>query len=184
YEAGKKLLGELGYIEIGMDHFSLKTDSLYKAMKNKTLHRNFMGYSASKTQLMVGLGMSSISDSWHSFAQNVKTIEEYTELVNKGLIPIFKGHLLTPEDLIIRKHILNIMCNFETSWESDDTKFPELEECLSRLDEMVEDGLVEISETGLRLPEEARPFVRNVCMAFDLKLIHNQPKTRIFSMTI
>jgi oxygen-independent coproporphyrinogen-3 oxidase len=76
------------------------------------------------------------------------------------------------------------MCNFETSWESDDMKFPELEECLSRLDEMVEDGLVEISETGLRLPEEARPFVRNVCMCFDLKLIHNQPKTRIFSMTI
>jgi oxygen-independent coproporphyrinogen-3 oxidase len=184
YEAGKKLLGELGYIEIGMDHFALKTDSLYKAMKNKTLHRNFMGYSASKTQLMVGLGMSSISDSWHSFAQNVKTIEEYTELVNKGLIPVMRGHLLTPEDLIIRKHILNIMCNFETSWESDDTKFPELEECINRLDEMVEDGLVEISETGLRLPEEARPFVRNVCMAFDLKLIHNQPKTRIFSMTI
>lgn len=184
YEAGKKLLGELGYIEIGMDHFALKTDSLYKAMKNKSLHRNFMGYTSSKTQLMIGLGMSSISDSWHSFAQNVKTIEEYAELVNKGIIPIFRGHLLSPEDLVVRKHILNIMCNFETSWESDAMKFPELEACIGLLDEMVEDGLVEISETGLRLPEEARPFVRNVCMAFDLKLIHNQPTTRIFSMTI
>ena len=65
-----------------------------------------MGYTASKTELMVGLGMSSISDSWYAFAQNVKTVEEYTELVNKGLIPIFRGHLLSKEDLVIRKHIL------------------------------------------------------------------------------
>ena len=75
YEYGKKRFLELGYKEIGMDHFALKTDGLYKAVKNKTLHRNFMGYTSGKTQLMVGLGMSSISDSWYSFAQNVKTVE-------------------------------------------------------------------------------------------------------------
>jgi len=178
------MLHDLGYYEIGMDHFALKTDSMYKAMEEKTLHRNFMGYTASKTQLMVGLGMSSISDSWYSFAQNVKTVEEYTEIVNKGLIPIFRGHKLTDEDLIIRKHILNIMCHFETSWKNDDMKFPELEECLGRLKEMENDGLVQLSKDGLQLPENARPFVRNVCMAFDLHLIRNKPTTRIFSMTI
>ena len=184
YESGKQLLAELGYVEIGMDHFALKTDSMYKAMKNKTLHRNFMGYTASKTQLMIGLGMSSISDSWYSFAQNVKTVEEYTEIVNKDLIPIFRGHDLTEEDLIIRKHILNIMCHFETSWKEENMKFPELQECLERLQEMEQDGLVNISENGLSLPEHARPFVRNICMAFDLRLIRNKPTTRIFSMTI
>ncbi len=184
YESGKKLLGELGYEEIGMDHFALKNDSLYKAMENKTLHRNFMGYTAGKTQLMVGLGMSSISDSWYSFAQNVKTVEEYTEIVNTGRIPIFRGHDLTDEDLVIRQHILNIMCHFETSWEDETLQFPELQECLERLQEMQQDGLVNITETGLSLPEHARPFVRNVCMAFDLRLIRNKPTTRIFSMTI
>ncbi|MCO6501225.1 MAG: oxygen-independent coproporphyrinogen III oxidase [Vicingus serpentipes] len=184
YETGKQLLDELGYVEIGMDHFALKTDSMYQAMENQTLHRNFMGYTASKTQLMVGLGMSAISDTWYSFAQNAKTIEEYTELVNEGRIPIFRGHLLSNEDLVIRQHILNIMCHFETSWEGDELKFPELAECLEKLAEMEKDGLVTITENGLTLPDAARPFVRNVCMVFDLHLIRNKPTTRIFSMTI
>lgn len=184
YETGKQLLADLGYVEIGMDHFALPTDSLYKAMEEKTLHRNFMGYTAGKTQLMIGLGMSSISDSWYSFAQNNKTVEEYQDIVNEGRIPIFRGHHLTEEDLIIRQHILNIMCHFETSWEDDALKFPELNECLERLEEMQHDGLVEISENGLTVPEAAHPFVRNICMAFDLRLIRNKPTTRIFSMTI
>lgn len=184
YETGKSLLHELGYEEIGMDHFALPSDSMYKAMENKSLHRNFMGYTAGKTQLMIGLGMSSISDSWYSFAQNVKTVEEYQEIVNQEKIPIFRGHLLNEEDLIIRQHILNIMCHFETSWENDGMKFPELPECIERLKEMEQDGLVILNEKGLKLPEQARPFVRNVCMAFDLRLIRNKPTTRIFSMTI
>jgi oxygen-independent coproporphyrinogen-3 oxidase len=184
YESGKNLLHELGYEEIGMDHFALPTDSLHKAMVDKGLHRNFMGYTAGKTQLMVGLGMSSISDSWYSFAQNAKTVEEYTELVNSGKIPIFRGHDLSEEDLVIRRHILNIMCHFDTDWSNPELQFPELEACLERLKEMEEDGLVQITETGLSLPEHARPFVRNVCMAFDLHLIRNKPTTRIFSMTI
>lgn len=184
YETGKNLLRELGYIEIGMDHFALPEDSLYKAAEHKTLHRNFMGYTAGKTKLMIGLGMSSISDSWYSFAQNVKTVEEYQEMVNKGEIPIFKGHLLTSEDLVIREHILNIMCHFETSWKAPRLQFPELPECIERLKEMQSDGLVILHEDGLSVPEKARPFVRNICMAFDLRLIRNKPATRIFSMTI
>ena len=116
YEVGKQLFDKIGYVEVGMDHFALKTDSMYKAMEEKTLHRNFMGYTSGKTALMVGLGMSAISDSWYSFAQNVKTVEEYQEIVNQGEFPLLRGHLLSEEDLIIRKHILNIMCHFETSW--------------------------------------------------------------------
>ena len=184
YETGKQMLYDLGYVEIGMDHFALQTDSLHKAMEAKKLHRNFMGYTAGTTKLMVGLGMSSISDSWYSFAQNVKTVEEYQDIVNKGELPLLRGHLLNKEDLVIREHILNIMCHFETDWTEDELKFPELQDCLERLAEMEQDGLVTITENGLSLPEKARPFVRNVCMAFDLQLIRNKPTTRIFSMTI
>jgi oxygen-independent coproporphyrinogen-3 oxidase len=85
---GKELLYENEYYEIGMDHFALKTDSLYKAFKNNTLHRNFMGYSSSKTQLMVGLGVSSISDSWYGFAQNVKNLEDYYQLLEWDKLPV------------------------------------------------------------------------------------------------
>ncbi|WP_152286803.1 oxygen-independent coproporphyrinogen III oxidase [Flavicella marina] len=184
YESGKKLLEDCGYIEVGMDHFALASDSLYQSVVDKKLHRNFMGYSANKTQLMVGLGMSSIADSWYSFAQNVKTVKEYEALVNAGEFPVFKGHLLSDEDLIIRKHILNIMCHFETSWEEDTMKFLELPESIDRLAEMEKDDLVHVFKNGLRVPEKARPFVRNICMAFDLRLQRSGSKKNLFSKTI
>ena len=183
YELGKQLFFDNGYIEIGMDHFALKTDSLYKSMEAKKIHRNFMGYTAGKTELMIGLGMSSISDSWYGFAQNDKSVEEYTETVNKGIIPIFRGHLLTETDLIIRKHILNLMCNLETEWnEGLPTKVKN--EIIERLQEIKDDGLLEVSDTKITVKEEGRMFVRNICMAFDLRLLENKPGTRIFSMTI
>lgn len=184
YEIGKKMLHDLGYVEIGMDHFALKTDSLHKAMASKTLHRNFMGYTAGKTKLMVGLGMSSISDSWYSFAQNVKTVEEYQNIVNQGEIPIFRGHLLSNEDLIIREHILNMMCHLETNWKDKKLQFSSLENSLKRLEELEKDGLVKILKNGLSIPEKGRPFVRNICMAFDLRLIANKPTTQVFSSTV
>ena len=184
YETGKELFSEFGYEEIGMDHFALPSDSLYRSLSNKTLHRNFMGYTASKTQLMIGLGMSAISDSWYAFAQNEKTVPEYETRANSGELPIFRGHLLSDEDRTIRQHILNIMCHFETTWERPDSQFPELEDCLLRLAEMEADGLVKLSDHKLVVPEHARPFVRNICMAFDLRLLRDAPDARVFSMTI
>ena len=153
-------------------------------MKNKTLHRNFMGYTAGKTQLMIGLGMSSISDSWYSFAQNEKRVEDYINRVNEGILPIFRGHLLTDEDLVVRKHILNLMCNLETSWADENMKLDNMPQILERLQEMKEDDLIEIYEDRLVVKESSRMFVRNVCMAFDLRLVADQPEKRIFSMTI
>lgn len=183
YELGKQLFFDAGYIEIGMDHFALPSDSLYKSLKNKKLHRNFMGYTAGKTQLMIGLGMSSISDSWYAFSQNEKSIEAYTEKVNNGILPIFRGHLLTDKDLIIRKHILNLMCNLETEWNVG-LNNQEKNEILNRLQEIIDDGLIDVYDNKIVVKEEGRMFVRNICMAFDLRLIENKPETRIFSMTI
>ncbi len=184
YEWGRKLLMEAGYEEIGMDHFALKSDSLYKAMEAGSLHRNFMGYTTSKTQLMIGLGVSSIGDSWYSFAQNVKSLEEYEHLVYNQIIPIYRGHILTEEDEVIRKHILNLMCRFKTTWKQKGQQFPELAHALERLGEMEQDGLVEISPTELIVTEKGKPFIRNICMAFDLRMQRKAPQTQLFSMTI
>ncbi|RQP14173.1 MAG: oxygen-independent coproporphyrinogen III oxidase, partial [Chryseobacterium sp.] len=149
YENGKQLLEELGYLEVGMDHFSLEHDELYQAMLEKRLHRNFMGYSSGKTQLMIGLGMSAISDSWYGFAQNEKSVEKYQELVNAGEIPVVKGHILDAEDLTIRRHILNLMCNLHTSWDQQ-SDFAELPAALEKLKEMQADGLVEIGDNHIQ----------------------------------
>jgi len=143
-----------------------------------------MGYTAGKTQLMIGLGMSSISDSWYAFAQNEKRLEDYIDRVNEGKLPIFRGHLLSGEDLIVRKHILNLMCNLETSWEEDTMKLNQIDNILDRLKEMEEDDLIEIHKNKLVVKESSRMFIRNVCMAFDLHLVNSQPESRIFSMTI
>ena len=184
YEIGKRLLDEAGYVEIGMDHYALKTDSLYQAQQIGTIHRNFMGYNSSNTQVMIGLGVSSISDSWYSFAQNVKNIDEYQSLVEKGELPVYRGHLLTEEDLIIRKHILNLMCRFETSWQDDDLYLNELPDVLLSLIELEKDDLIEIRSNQLLVTEKGRPYVRNVCLPFDLRLQRNKPDTQLFSMTV
>lgn len=184
YEIGKALLLKNGYSEIGMDHFALTSDSLFKASLNNNLHRNFMGYSASKTQLMIGLGVSSISDSWYSFAQNTKNLDHYYQLLESGKLPISKGHILTNEDLIIRKHILNLTCQFETSWENSKNYFKEIPEVIENLKEMEKDNLIILENKKLKITQVGRPFVRNLCMAFDLHLKRKAPETNLFSMTV
>lgn len=184
YETGKQLLSINGYHEIGMDHFALPTDSLFHSVENKNLHRNFMGYSASKTQLMIGLGVSSISDSWYAFAQNTKNLEDYYQLLEWDQLPIVKGHILDDEDLIIRKHILNLTCELETSWNKNSLIFKELPDVLISLKEMENDQLIVIEDNKIKITEAGRPFVRNICMAFDLHLKRKSPETNLFSMTV
>ena len=133
---------------------------------------------------MIGLGVSSISDSWYAFAQNVKTVEEYYKIIEEGEIPIFRGHELTEEDLVIRRHILDIMCHYETSWADEESYHAIIDECIPRLTELIEDGFLELGNKRLKVTEAGKPFIRNICMAFDVRLIRNKPQTQLFSMTI
>ncbi|MEO5969405.1 MAG: oxygen-independent coproporphyrinogen III oxidase [Bdellovibrionia bacterium] len=184
YELGRRMLEEVGYREIGMDHFALETDSLWKASQEGKLHRNFMGYTARQVAPLIGLGVSAIGDSWTAFAQNEKLVETYMARVEKGEIPLFRGHVLNREDQVLRRHILNLMTRLLTSWDSDQLKVEYLQGIRERLDELQCDGLVELQGDSCRISEEGRPFLRNICMAFDARLIRNSPKTELFSRTI
>jgi oxygen-independent coproporphyrinogen III oxidase len=181
YLEGKKQLTVSGYHEIGMDHFSLPKDDLYLASQEERLHRNFMGYTTDNSELSIGLGVSAIGDTFTAFAQNLKVVEEYQDAVNQGVLPILRGHELHEEDLSVRRIILNIMCHMHTSWEDSQVSFDDVYE---RLEEMIADGLVEISENDLRVTPKGRPFLRNVCMAFDKRLLRSEPTTNLFSATI
>jgi len=130
---GKGLLSKNNYYEIGMDHFALKTDPLYKTMQNGTLNRNFMGYTTTQTKLVLGLGASVISDSWTGFAQNTKDIDYYINCLKNSELPIMKGHILNHEDLVVRQHILNIICKFSTTWQDSDFNFEERNELMKKL---------------------------------------------------
>lgn len=177
YETGKELFMEADYTDVGMDHFALQGDELLSAFNTKTLHRNFMGYTTNKTGLLIGLGCSSISDTWDSFAQNSKTVEEYMEAINRGHFPVFKGHVLTDEDLLIRRHILNLMCQHETK--PDKIYF----ESEGRFREFIEDGLIEVSPDKITIRDEGKLFLRNICLSYDKRYWKNVPEKNVFSTT-
>jgi len=190
-ELGRNLLRSYGYIEVGMDHFALPGDDLCIAQHTGSLHRNFMGYTHQHTKLLIGLGVSSISDSWYAFAQNVKVVEDYINLVDHnlglvhiGTLPVFKGHILTEEDLVIRRHILNMMCKGMTSWKNHSETWPSLPDALERLKPPADDGLVEINSSELKVTPHGKRFLRNICMALDARLWADQPATQLFSMAI
>lgn len=184
YEAGRNALELAGYEDIGMDHFALKTDELYTAATQARLHRNFMGYTDTRTQLLIGLGASSISDSWWGYVQNEKKVEDYYKKLAANELPIFRGHELSREDLILRKHILRLMTSFETSWASPSEVCAEVYQALEKLSEMEFDELVEMEPFRLRITEKGKAFVRNVCMAFDARLWADLPQTTLFSQTV
>jgi oxygen-independent coproporphyrinogen-3 oxidase len=109
YQRGKAMLLKMGYADIGMDHFALERDAIFKSMKRKSLHRNFMGYTPYHTELSIGLGASAISDSWTAYAQNEKSVKGYLQQIRESAeLPIIKNHFLTEEDQRIRLHKFNL----------------------------------------------------------------------------
>ena len=184
YETGRRMFEEAGYVDIGMDHFALPGDSLSDAARQHSLHRNFMGYTTQSTKLLVGLGVSAIGDCWSAFGQNVKVVEEYLSIVKSGHLPLYRGHFLTEEDNIMRRHILNIMCSMKTSWDDERMQCPGVQDAIKRLVPLVNDGLVELSTGSMAVTQSGKSFLRNICMAFDARLWKQQPESALFSMAV
>ncbi len=169
YMKGKELLMKNDYHDIGMDHFALPHDELYKAGQHGELHRNFMGYTTQNSGLLLGLGVSAISDSGNTFAQNEKTIANYYTAINKGELAVQRGYFLTEEDIDFRKYILNIACQGFTKFSAK--HLPLLKKyTFPKLDQFVADGLATYDEQHLKLTEAGHYFIRNICSAFDLYL--------------
>ncbi|MDP4261746.1 MAG: oxygen-independent coproporphyrinogen III oxidase [Bacteroidota bacterium] len=173
YLLGKQLFTQHGYVDIGMDHFALPSDDLYIAREEGRLHRNFMGYTTQRTSMLLGLGVSSISDAGTAFAQNHKTIQQYYESVNNKEFAVAKGYFLNEEDVSFRQYILNISCKGFTPFNPADTdtlkkfSFPELKK-------LEADGLLSWNEQQLTVTERGMHFIRNICRAFDLHLLRNE----------
>jgi oxygen-independent coproporphyrinogen III oxidase len=181
HEMGRKAFLEAGYTDIGMDHFALPGESLYNAAMAGTMHRNFMGYTDTHTQTMLGIGVSSISDCGLAFAQNHKTVEAYIESVSQGALPVFRGHLLNEEDLRIRQFILELMCRKQVNLENaiglvdENTK--------SSLNEFVQDGLAVWEGDCFKVLGEGNRFLRQMAMCLDLRLKNNKSGHTQFSAT-
>lgn len=182
YEYGRERLEKYGYREIGMDHFALPSDPLFDCFKNKTLNRNFMGYTTTQAQLLIGLGVSAISDAFDAFVQNHKTVEEYSASIASKQFAHFKGHLLTEEERNIRWHIRQLMCHFETHWHPEEPIALSIMNNTSKLKEMEKDGLLSLLDGELKVTTLGQGFVRNICMAIDPLL--KSERSGIFSQTV
>lgn len=185
YEAASEGLADLGYRGIGIDHFALPSDALWKSTEAGTLHRNFMGYTPYATNLLIGLGASAISDGWNTFVQNAPKVEDYQQAVKQGILPIHRGHQLSAEDIYLRRHILNLMCRFRTSWEDTEGKSqPELLTAMNRLRAMEQDRLVKMNGNSVQVLSRGLPFIRNIAQSFDARYWQNRPTEAIFSKAL
>jgi oxygen-independent coproporphyrinogen-3 oxidase len=182
----EKLTSE-GYVYIGMDHFARADDELAVAQRNKTLQRNFQGYSTRGGADIYAFGMSSISQADGLYWQNEKELPAYYRALDEARLPIAKGCVLTTEDKIRRQVIMRLMCDlgldFGAMSETLGVDFEEHFGCeIDSLADLEADGLVERTATGLRVTDLGRLLIRNIAMRFDAYLPTD--KERRFSRTI
>lgn len=167
YEQGREAFLAAGYEDVGMDHFALPNDSLLIALHNKRLHRNFMGYTANATPLLIGLGVSAISDLGTAFGQNSKEMAQWERMIDAGEFPIDKGLVLSQDDRIRQKFILDMSCQGSVAlpahWEFETHQ-------RRLLQQMVADGLLEQQQNRLQLTPTGKLFTRHACSLFDAYL--------------
>jgi oxygen-independent coproporphyrinogen-3 oxidase len=167
-----KRLTAAGYQYIGMDHFAKASDDLAKAQRQGRLHRNFQGYSTRPDCDLVGLGVSAISKIGPTYSQNVRTLDEYYELLRLGTLPTVRGVVLDRDDLLRRNVIMALMCHFEVSKEAIETthmiKFDEYFKLeLAELKQFVDEGLVEITPEWVSVTPRGKLLIRAIAMTFD-----------------
>ena len=173
-ETGRNWLFKSGYREVGMDHYALEGSTLFKALKNGNLYRNFMGYVNHKVDTVIGLGYSAISSTGKSFAQNSKDFLQYYNLIDKGIIPFIKGHIKTEDDLKTESIIHEIMCKQKLNLNSVD---------VAQIQGFINDKIMKIEGDQVIILEAGKSFLRNICMQFD-KRLSEVSKNIKFSRTI
>jgi oxygen-independent coproporphyrinogen-3 oxidase len=188
FSVARELFLEGGYDAIGMDHFALPEDELSVALRERRLHRNFMGYSVVPAADMVGFGVSAIGEVGGSYAQNEKRPAMYYKALDAGNLPTLCGIKLTQDDIVRRWTIRQIMCNFYLNFDElkqrfdvdYDTYYAEEDEILDGL--YKEDFLVR-RDDGLHVLPLGQVFIRNIAMVFDAYLKKPEHFTQ-FSQTV
>ena len=165
-------LAAAGYVYIGMDHFARPDDELAVAQREGQLYRNFQGYSTHAHCDLVAMGVTSIGMVGNTYAQNMRTLEEYYERIDAGRLAVFRGVELSRDDELRRAVITQLICNFTLDmrqvaqdWDIDFAQYFAAE--IDRLGDMVEHGLLSISDDIIAVLPPGRLLIRNICMVFD-----------------
>jgi len=177
-----------GYKMIGMDHFAKPDDELFKAIEKGELHRNFQGYTTKGGADLIGIGLTSISETDEAYFQNYKDLKNYEKAIDEGKIPTFRGIILNEEDKIRKYIIMEMMANFSFDIKRFEEKFginfkEKFKNELIELQEFVNEGLVEITDDKIKVNKTGSLLIRNIVLPFDeyFKKMKNQ---KVFSKSI
>ncbi len=165
-------LTEAGYVFIGMDHFAKPDDELAVAQRDRTLYRNFQGYSTHASCDLIGMGITSIGMVGDTYSQNVKTLDDYYARLDRDELPIFRGIELDDDDLLRRLVITSLICHFDLFVGEVERAFgidfqAYFAEELEDLKPMQADGLLTITDERIRVTPAGKLLIRNICMVFD-----------------
>ena len=177
-----------GYVFIGMDHFARPDDELAQAQRDGTLYRNFQGYSTHSECDLVAMGSTSIGMVGNTYSQNTRTMDEYSQEIDAGRLPIFRGIELNDDDRLRRDVITKIICHFkldfaavEQAWGISFKEY--FADELKRLESMQQDGLLQMDALGIEVMPRGRLLIRNICMEFD-KYLAPRSQQKNFSRVI
>jgi oxygen-independent coproporphyrinogen-3 oxidase len=165
-ELARRMLADLGYESVGLDHFARSDDPLVIAARTKSMRRNFQGYVASESDALIGFGPSAISHLRCGYAQNISTIGAWRQAIESNTLPTARGHVQSAEDWRRAAIIQTLMCDLEIDlapWGGWDM-FPDAYPALAQL---AADGIVELRDNSLKIPPSMRQFSRLVAMTFD-----------------
>jgi len=175
-----------GYVYIGMDHFARPDDELAVAQREGSLYRNFQGYSTHADCDLVAMGITAIGKVGDTYSQNVKTLDEYSALLDAGHLPVFRGIVLSDDDKLRRAIITQLICHFALNFARIEQAFnirfrdyfaAELQEFTA----LQTDGLLDLNEDSIVVRPAGKLLIRNICMVFDtyLRAAHKQRFSKV-----
>jgi len=170
FDTARRLFLWDGYDEIGIDHFATRSDGLSVAQKAGRLRRNFQGYTNDTSEVLIGLGASSISRFPQGYAQNAPATGAHTGAIREGRFSTTRGHVFTPEDRMRGRMIEMLMCDFRVDADEITREFDITPAALNGILSQVAraySGHLELDGTGLFIPQEARPLTRMIARQFD-----------------
>lgn len=174
-QAAIQILGEAGYVYIGMDHFAKPEDELAVAQREGSLYRNFQGYSTHADCDMVAMGNTAISNIGNCFSQNERSLDEYFAAIDADRLPIMRGYELSADDHIRREVITKLICHFKLDLGTIEKQFDiDFQQYFAReleaLSRMQNDGLLTIGDRVIDVLPAGKLLIRNICMIFDAYL--------------
>ena len=168
---GRERMSDMGYVEIGFDQYALPGDPLVAALTAQRLSRNFMGFSASRTDALIGLGVSAIGDTRAAYAQNEKNLQQYETRLAAGELPLQRGHVLSEEDRGIRALLFTLFSGAAVTLDEvqGSAWWRAAQPALITLRD---DGLVELDAERIAVTATGRALLRRVGLAFDRQWAH------------